>query len=381
MKILFFANTDWYLFNFRLALAKALKTLGHEVIMMSPPGSYGKRLIAEGFRWEPIGMKRRSLNPFRELLLLWWLWRFVTRERPDVIHSFTIKCVIYGSIVARLAGVRRINAVTGLGHVFTSKNYKAMILRPLVRLLLRFAFFGEGVRLIVQNPDDRQLMLDAGLVNATTVCLIGGSGVDTIRFHPSACEQRLPLQILLATRLLWDKGISEFVEAARQLRRSGIDADFVIAGAPDSGNPAAVDCATIAKWEAEKVVRFLGHRDDMERILSCASIVVLPSYREGLPRILIEAAACGLAIVTTDVPGCREAVQHEYNGLLVPARNSVALGVAIGRLIADTDLRQRLGKAGRQRALDEFDERHIIAATMAVYRSIVCDEQSGNVSI
>jgi glycosyltransferase involved in cell wall biosynthesis len=374
LKILLFANTDWYLYNFRQSLAVALRDAGHEVLMVSPPGPYGEKLRALGFRWAPAPMERRSLNPLRELALLVWLWRLKRRERPDIVHGFTIKCAIYGALVGRLVGAARINAVAGMGYIFISDAPKAKLLRPAVRALMRIAFGGARARLILQNPDDVRFFERVGIVAAEQIRLIPGSGVDCSRFTPPIDNQpvhRSPLRIVLAARLLWDKGLAEFIEAARMLKAENRPTEFLLAGLPDTGNPASVPDRTILTWQAEGLVRWLGHVSDMPALLAGADIVTLPSYREGLPKSLIEAAACARPLITTDVPGCREVVTHEVSGLLVPARDAHALARAIARLQDDPKLACRLGLAAREKALAEFDERIVIARTLAVYDEVI----------
>ena len=380
MKILLFANTDWYLYNFRRSLALALREAGHELLLLSPPGEYGARLRALGLRWEPVPMDRRSLNPLREAAVLAHLWRLFRRERPDLVHGFTIKCAVYGSLAARAAGVpARVNAVTGMGYVFTSTDAKARALRPLVRLLMRAALDGRDARLILQNPDDVAVFEQARLVAPGQIRLIPGSGVDCVRFAPGESVGRghapdadtPPFRVLLAARLLWDKGLAEFVDAARRLHGEGRAIDFLLAGDPDPGNPAAVPEATVHDWVAEGLLHWLGHVDDMPALFASVDVVVLPSYREGLPKGLIEAGACALPLVTTDVPGCREVVTDGVDGLLVPVRDADALATAIARLHDDPALASRLGAAARARALAEFDEQIVIARTLAVYREVL----------
>lgn len=374
MKIVLFANTEWYLYNFRRSLALALRDAGYEVLLISPPGPYGEKLRALGLRWVPVPMVRRSLNPLRELHLLWHLWRLFRRERPALVHGFTIKCAVYGSLAARMAGVpARINAVAGMGYVFSSADLKARLLRPLVRALLRLTLGGANARLILQNPDDVALFEQAGLVDGANVRLIAGSGVDCMRFkaRPAARESNGPPKVLLASRLLWDKGIAEFVAAARILRAEGRAVAFLLAGDPDPGNPAAVPLATVQGWVDEGVLQWLGHVDDMPALFASVDMVVLPSYREGLPKGLIEAAACALPLVTTDVPGCREVVTDGVDGLRVPVRDADALARAIARLIDDPELALRLGQAARAKALERFDERLVVARTIAVYRELL----------
>ncbi len=374
-KIVLFANTDWYLYNFRRSLALALKDAGYEVLMLSPDGGYGVKLRALGLRWEPLAMDRRSLNPLREMAVLWRLVRLFRRERPALVHGFTIKCAVYGALAARLAQVpARVNAVAGMGYVFSSGDLKARALRPLVRALLRLALSGEHARLILQNPDDVALFERAGLVDAPRIRLIRGSGVDCVRFvprAPSGDSTDSPLRILLAARLLWDKGIAEYVDAARALHRRYPHACFLLAGTPDPGNPAAVPETTVRRWVGEGVLEWLGHVDDMAALLASVDIVVLPSYREGLPKSLIEAAACALPLVTCDVPGCREVVTDGVTGLLVPPQDAEALAEAIGRLIESPKLRAELGQAARTKALAEFDERIVIDKTQTVYRELL----------
>ncbi len=377
MKVILFANTEWYLFNFRLSLAQALRAEGHEVLLVSPPGAYGARLQALGFAWQAVPMERKSLNPFKELGVMWRLCCLYRRERPALVHHFTIKCVIYGSMAALWARVpARVNAVAGMGYVFTNTSLKARVLRPLVRGLIRLVVNGSGARLILQNSDDMIAFDEASLARPGLTRLVMGSGVDLMRFLPRLPlalkdgQVRPPTRVVLAARLLWDKGIAEFVEAARQLRAKGLRIEFLLAGAPDPGNPAAVPQAMLQLWEAEGLIELLGQVDDMAALFASAHIAVLPSYREGLPKSLIEAAACALPLVATDVPGCREVVTHELTGLRVPVKNATALADAIERLHRDPEFAHQLGQAARERVVQEFDERIVIKKTLAVYREL-----------
>lgn len=373
MKLVLFANTDWYLYNFRRSLALALRDAGFELLLISPPGPYGERLRDLGLRWEPVPMDRRSLNPLREAGLLLHLRRLLKRERPALVHGFTIKCAVYGSLAARMAGVpARVNAVAGMGYVFVSGDAKARVLRPVVRSLMRLALGGQGARLILQNPDDVALFKQVGLIDPDQVRLIPGSGVDCSRFQARPPRQAGgPRRVLLAARLLWDKGIAEYIAAARRLRGEGRALRFLLAGDPDPGNPAAVPEATVRGWVDEGLVEWLGHVDDMPALFGSVDMVVLPSYREGLPKGLIEAAACALPLVTTDAPGCREVVTDGVDGLRVPVRDADALADAIARLQDDPELAAKLGAAARKKALAEFDERIVISRTMDVYGELI----------
>jgi glycosyltransferase involved in cell wall biosynthesis len=375
LKIILFANTDWYLYNFRLSLARALQGAGYELLLLSPPGEYARRLQQEGFAWQPIPLARRGLNPLRELYMVLWLWRLFRRERPGLVYNFTIKCVIYGSLAARLCAVPRLNAVAGLGYVFTSQDRMARLLRPLVTLLFRLALGGQQARLVLQNQDDVALFTAAGLINPRQIQLIKGSGVDLARFKPGPRLDGAPAdgryRVLLAARLLWDKGIAEYVEAARQLQAQGLAVECWLAGAPDEGNPASVPAAQVRAWADAGLIRWLGHVGDMPGLLAQVDMVVLPSYYgEGVPRTLIEAAACALPLVTTDAPGCREVVTHEQDGLLVPPRDATALATAIRRLAQDRPLARRLGQAARDKALREFDEQLVIARNLELVKEL-----------
>ncbi|RZU99094.1 glycosyltransferase family 4 protein [Spiribacter vilamensis] len=376
MKILLFANTDWYLYNFRRSLALALKAAGHQVLLVSPPGLYGARLQALGLEWRPAPMERLSLNPWREFRLLVWLIRLVRREDVALVHGFTIKCAVYGSLAARLAGGRnRVSAVAGLGYVFTSRSLKARLLRPVVRRVLRIALGGRRSRLILQNPDDAAMFREAQLIDSRQVRLIPGSGVDTERFLPA---EKPPagdtFRVVLPARLLWDKGVGELVEAARLLKDRNVPVSLLLAGEPDAGNPAAVPVEQLQAWQQAGLIEWLGNVDDMPALFRSVNAIALPTYYgEGLPKSLIEAAACSLPLVTTDQPGCREVVTHEIDGLLVPPRDANALADAIERLASDPALCVRLGHAARRKALAEFDERIVIERTMAVYDELIED--------
>ncbi|MGB5686993.1 MAG: glycosyltransferase family 4 protein [Candidatus Electrothrix sp.] len=371
MKVIFFANTDWYLYNFRLNLARSLREQGAEVIMMSPPGEYGERIENEGFRWLPLPMDRRSLNPLREVRLLRYIYSIYRKEQPDVVHNFTIKSVVYGALAAQAAEIHnRIHAVTGLGHVFISQSVRARILRPLVKGLLRQALRGKGSRLILQNPDDRNLFLKHKLIGPERIHLIRGSGVDTEHFAPVQKVRKGKFRVLLAARLLWEKGIREYAEAAQLLAYRSDELEFLLAGAVDPGNPSAVPEQQIKKWQEVGRVTVLGHVEGMQQLMTTVDLMVLPSWREGTPRGLLEAASMALPIVTTDAPGCREIVDNEKNGFLVPVGDAVALAEKIEYLLDHPETCLRFGNAGREKVYKEFDQEIVFRQTWDVYRSL-----------
>jgi glycosyltransferase involved in cell wall biosynthesis len=367
VKILLIANTDWYLYNFRLALAETLRARGDQVVLVSPEGSYVKKLKDLGFRWVGFPLKRRSLNPLSEIRTLFRLFRLYQREAPDLVHQFTIKCVIYGSFICHLLGIRRVvNSITGLGYVFTEGKGARPWLRRLINVFYRLILFRTWV--IFQNTTDEELFLKNRLVDSDRVALILGSGVDTVLFSPRPELDGPPLAILPA-RLLWAKGVGEFVQAARQLKTEGVIARFALVGDGDDGNPASVHADQLQAWVQEGVIEWWGWRENMTDVYAQASIVCLPSYyREGLPKTLIEAAACGRPIVTSNMPGCREVVRHGENGLLVPVRDSSALASALKQLILNSELRCAMGVRGREIAEKEFLMSSIISQTFKVYQ-------------
>ena len=370
LKILLVANTSWYLYNFRLPLARYLRSRGIEAIMVSPRDPYVERLQAEGFRWIEFKLDRRSLNPLSELFAVVRLMRIYRRERPSAVHHFTIKCVLYGTIAAKLSRTRSVvNAVTGLGHVFLGSGLKARIIRPLVKWFYRHILTARRVRVVFQNPDDLETFRELHLVVPNRTIIIRGSGVNLQRFAPRPGSPDVPphANVLFASRLIAEKGIHEFVEAARILRTKGCKATFQIAGDPDSGNPSSISEATLEEWRREGAVDLIGHVDNMADLVATATVVALPSYREGTPRILLEAAAMGKPIVATDVPGCREAVESGKNGFLVPPRDALALAEAIEKLLDDRALCEEMGKAGRQKMVREFDDQDVAKRTCEVY--------------
>ena len=367
MKALLFANTDWYLYNFRLPLAKALRSGGYDVVLLSPPGDYARLLVQEGFRWIGFPLSRKGVNPLSELATLWRLVKLYRLERPGLAHHFTIKCVLYGGIAARCSGTRAIvSSVTGLGHVFITNSWLNRLLRPAVSLVYRFVF-GRS-QIIFQNPDDRREFLRLALVEEGRSHLIRGSGVDTAYFRPPVdARGEGPLTVLMVGRLLREKGVREFVEAAAIVRKRLPGVQFLLAGDSDPGNPSSIDSNVIAEWQGRGDVTFLGHRPDIRELIQAADLAVLPSYREGMPRSLLEAAACGLPLVATDVPGCREIVSNGVNGLLVPPLDSNLLAYAIIKLLGNRERREAMGKRSRAIACELFSQDRVVRETMGVY--------------
>lgn len=366
MKILLFANTDWYLYNFRLELAKVLRDRGDQVVLVSPGGPYASRLQELGYRWLSFPMQRDGMNPWIEMGTIARLVRLYLAEKPDLAHHFTVKCVLYGSLACSLTGIRRVvNSVTGLGYVYMENGGRRRWLQGLITAFYRLVL--RKTRVIFQNPDDRDTFLERRLVEPAQVALIRGSGVDLEKFSPQPEPPGPPL-VILPARLLWDKGVGDFVAAARLLRVEQPHLRFALVGDSDPGNPAAVPEVQLQAWVQEGVLEWWGWHDDMDRVYAQAHVICLPSFREGLPKTLVEAAGSGRPIVASDVPGCREIVHAGENGLLVPVRDVPALARAVNRLIQDPALRKEMGVNGRKLA-GEFSMDRIISETLQVYQS------------
>lgn len=366
-KLLFLQTEDSTFFSHRLPMARAALGAGFEVVVATRVVAHRERLEREGFRVAALPWRRNSVNPYFELRTLAAIIRLYAAERPDLVHQVTLKPILYGSLAAALCGVpAAVNALTGLGFVFISEGLVARFLRAWAGFALKLAFSKPGSIALFQNEDDRSLFVERGFVTRDRTALIRGSGVDVARFSPSPEPEGVPL-VVLPARMLWDKGVGEFVEAARILAVDGVRARFALIGEQDDENPAAVPPSRLAQWKSSGVVEWWGLRDDMPEIYAQSHIVCLPSYREGLPKALMEAAACGRPVVGTDVPGCREVVRHESTGLLVPARDAAALAAALRRLLGDKTLRGRLGESGRRMAVADFAQEKIAEQTLAVY--------------
>ncbi len=361
MRIALVINTSWNIWNFRLPLVRAFLDAGHEVLAIAPPDAYSDRLVAAGCRYVALPMENKGTNPAKDLGLMRRLLGIYRREKPDVVLHYTIKPNIYGTLAARLAGVPSINNVSGLGTVFIVQNLVSKVALALYRFAFQFP-----ATVFFQNPDDRDLFLQHGLLRPAITGLLPGSGVDTDRFRPAPGPWRrgAPFTFLMVARVLYEKGIVEYFEAARALRAEfGVAVKCQLLGGLDEAGGIGVPRATFEEWLREGAVEWLGTSDDVAAVMHRADCVVLPSYREGTPKTLLEAAALGKPIVTTDVPGCRETVQDGRNGLLCAVRDGASLAGAMRRVLALPEAAlQAMGEAGRALAVSKFDQRVVIAA-------------------
>ena len=369
-RLLYLVSEDWYFCSHRLPIARAARDAGAEVIVVTRVRGHGAKIEAEGFRLIPLELARSGRNPVRDIATLAALIGIYRRERPDLVHHVALKPALYGAIAAWATGVPAIvNAFAGMGFVFISSGAFARLARPLIGGALRILLNRRGSRVIVQNPDDRALFETRIGVAPRRIAVIRGSGVDTAAFHPAEPPAGTPVAVCVA-RMLWDKGVGELVEAARLLRRRGVDIRIRLIG-PGDDNPASIAQTQLDSWRAEGIVEIAGASRDIAREYARAHIAVLPSYREGLPKSLLEAAAAGLPLVATDVPGCREICRDDETGLLVPARDAAALADALARLAGDAALRARYGAAARRAAETEFAEAIVVRQTMALYDALL----------
>lgn len=378
MKIAYLSHLDLNLYLFRLSWMKALLKQGHEVCAILPRGEFFDRFAEHGIRAIEYPIDRGSLNPLSAVATIRQLRDILKRERFDLLHSFTIKPNIFGSISGRLAGVPRIiNHVTGLGYIYTEHTAKARLLRLAASLLYRIAFnFAE--RVVFQNPDDLAAL--QGLFAPGKALIIKGTGVDTEHFSSSnvpddvtgALRRELGLGsrdvvVTLIARLLWNKGVAEFLEAADTLSRRHADVRFLVVGWIDKGNPASVTEDFLMRFKSVPAISFLGERHDIRELLSVTDIYALPSYREGTPRTVLEAMAMGRPIVTSDAPGCRQTVEQGVNGFLTPVGNSKAFAEALERLLLDPLLRACMGRESRDKVVREFSDEVVIEQVMRLY--------------
>ncbi|MDF0674655.1 MAG: glycosyltransferase family 4 protein [Nitrospira sp.] len=368
-RLLYLITEDWYFWSHRLDLARAAREAGYDVIVAARVTDHGERIQREGFQLEPLEMVRRSRNLFREVIAVAELVRLYRRVRPDVVHHVAMKPILYGSLAAWVARVPAvINAFAGLGYTFMDERNQ--LLRWCVKTALRIVLsLGHSV-VLVQNHDDQDRLVGEGLVPVSRTRIIAGSGIDVAMYSLQPQPSGVPI-VVLPARMLWDKGVGEFVEAARRLKRKGVDARFILVGRRDEHNPAAITEIRLKEWVKEGVVEWWGHREDMPAVYAAAMLVVLPSYREGLPKVLLEAAACGKAMVATDVPGCREIVRDRFNGLLVPPKDSVALATAIEELLIDQKSREVMGQRSRTRVMAEWSGSRIAEQVLGLYHDMV----------
>ena len=371
-RLLFLISEDWYFWSHRLSIARAARDAGFEVLVATRVVQYKERIEKEGFKLIPINLERKSKNVFKEVFSVLEIVKIYRQEKPDIVHHVAVKPILYGSLAARVAGAPAVvNAIAGLGLIFVSRGLKALVLRKLVIFAYRLVFSSKNIIGVFQNPEDLKLFVDAKIVKKEKTVLIRGAGVDTSRFIYLPEPTGMPT-LVFAARMIWQKGAGSFVEAGRILKKNGVKCRMILVGTPDLENPKSIPEKTLRSWESEGIIEWWGHREDMLEVFAQSNIVVLPTtYGEGVPKVLIEAAACGRAIVATDVPGCREIVRHNKNGFLVSPGDAKILADALKALIENPTLRAKMGVLGREIVEAEFSEEIVVRKTMDIYKKIL----------
>ena len=369
MRLLYVVTEDWYFLSHRLPMARAARDAGFEVHVATRVVDGAAAIEAEGFTLHPVPFVRGRVSPLGTIATIRALRHVHLMVQPTIAHHVSLQAAVLGSIAAWCRPVSDVNALTGMGFAFTSGNAKALLLRPILSMLLRLLFNRPRQTVLVQNPDDRDGMIALGIA-AERIVLIPGSGVDVETLRPSP-EPQGPPTIAFVGRLLADKGMHTLIGAHRRLRQRGSKVELLIAGTPDPANPASVSDQEVAGWGAEPGITMLGHVNDIAGLWARAHIAVLPSRREGLPKSLLEAAACGRPMISTDVPGCREIVRPGETGLLVPYDDAPALADAIQTLAASPTLRADYGAAARRLVVERFSAAAIGRQTVDLYRSLV----------
>jgi glycosyltransferase involved in cell wall biosynthesis len=369
-KLLFVVNVDWFMVSHRLPIAIAAVAAGWEVHIACAVTDKAEILESHGLIVHDLCFSRQGTSIYQEGKTFIALFKLIKKIKPDVTHLVTIKPVLYGGLALRLCGLSAaVASISGLGYIFMANGRLAALRRNFILMIYRLALAHKKIKIIFQNPDDKKILSDANVIAEDNAVLIRGSGVDLNAYQYLPEPDGVPVVVLLA-RLLRDKGVFEFVQAAEIIKRKGIDVRFLLIGDIDA-NPTSVQAAEIKSWVDMGTVEWLGHRSDIIELLQNAHLVVLPSYREGLPKALIEAAACGRAVVTTDVPGCRDAIEAGVTGLLVPVRDEKALALAIEKLLLDTSLRYEMGKNGRLLAERCFSINTVIDTHLNIYKDLV----------
>ncbi|MCD4753861.1 MAG: glycosyltransferase family 4 protein [Anaerolineaceae bacterium] len=373
IKVLLSSNTSWYLYNYRTSFAKFLQNNGYIPIFVAPEDQYTKKIKEEGFRFIQIDLQRKSTNPFTEWNLIHQFESTYQNEQPDIVHHHTAKPVIYGSFASKKFNIPTVNSITGLGYAFSSKTIKAQTLKPIILALYKRAMLNhKHCSVIHQNLANMEYFLNHDIGTRENSYYIPGSGAEKDKFYPDQNRSvAFPPIVIFPTRMLWDKGVGVFANAAKILKDRKIVCRMVLVGSSDEGNPNAIPHETITKWVAHEILEWWGWRSDMRTVYNECDLLVYPSFSEGLPRTLVEAALCEKAIIASAIPGCRDIIQHRENGLLIPPRNSMALAESIEELLLDKKLRIKFGRNARESALKHFEHQVIAVKTMSVYENLL----------
>lgn len=366
-KVVICLNTSWNIYNFRLNLARALKNVGYKVILIAPHDKYSD-ILGQEFEYYHIYMNNKGTNPKEDIKTLIGFYNLYKKIKPDIVLNYTIKPNIYGNVACGLLGIKTINNISGLGTVFIKES----LVTKVVKWLYRYSL-SKSSKVFFQNSDDRDLFVESQLVDFSKCDLLPGSGIETSKFIPVEYEKNdETFRFLLISRMLWDKGISEYVEATKILKKKYLDVEFQLLGSLSAVNKTSISKEQMNEWVDEGFVNYLGVTDDVKEFIKKADCVVLPSYREGTPRTLLESASMAKPIVTTNVVGCKEVVDDEINGYLCEVRNAADLADKMEKMLALTGSeRQSMGQAGREKMIKEFDEKIVIDKYLEAIESVL----------
>ncbi len=368
-RLFFVVNVDWFFLSHRLPIALVASKVGYDIwIVTSNTGRFSE-ISNYGFNTVEVPFERSGTNLFKELKIIWILMQLYIKHKPDIVHHVALKASVYGAIAARISNVPLVvNALSGLGFLFTTP--RKTIMQRLVVWLMGWGFRAKNNRFIFQNIDDFELLGNKGLVQKNNSIIIKGSGVDLNDFSYFPPVTKEKIQIILPARMLKDKGVLEFVKAAKNTKDKHVDiCEWLLVGGLDKGNPTGLSKDEVLALEDGEYIRWLGHQNDIKNVFIQSDIVVLPSYREGLPKALIEACAIGRPIVTTNAPGCRECVIDGENGFLVPVKDHKLLAEQIAKLVGDENLRIQFGKRSRWFAEKEFSIDNVVEKTLSIYNT------------
>ena len=370
-KLFFIVSEDKSFLTHRLPLAISAIDAGYHVTLVSNFSKLKSKIKNTGINVININFVRSSKHPLKDLKNVFKLIFILRKEKPDIIHNVALKTILIGSIAGLFSKkMIIINAFTGLGYVFSSNQFHAKLIRFFIKPIFKLLFKRSNYWTIFQNPDDMNLFERLGIINLNRSALIRGSGVEIDKFIQSDDLNKIPV-VMLASRMLWDKGVGEFVEVAKRANKNKINAEFVLVGGVDNDNPMSIPLSALKEWVSNGDVKWEGHSDNMPDMLASASIVCLPSYREGLPKVLLEAAAIGRPLIASNGPGCREIVRDKYNGLLVRTRDIDSLYDAVLMLVNDHEMRKIMGRNSRKLVETELSTTVINAQTTKLYRRIL----------
>jgi len=377
MKIVLFANTDWYLYNFRLPLIKSLISQGNQVVVIAPEGYYSKKIENEGIKVVCLRFKRTQTNIFNELGLVLELVRIFFKIKPDLIHVFTLRVVFHAAVAALLTRSKLIASITGLGSSFISKKPLSLLIRFISMILFSILFSSKNRKIITQNKDDCKIILKYTIVPKSNIAIIRGSGVDRKFFKAKLCQELNPTsyKILMVSRILKDKGVIDFVKSSSYFVGQK-NISFFHVGGFDYGNPESLTKELLDKFKKYSNVTFIGHRDNVQNIMLESTVLVLPSLREGFPKTIMEAMSCKLPVITYDSTGCRDSVLHGKNGFIIPKSRPDLIAKYLKIILRNTEIRKRMSKSAYFYSKNNYRADLIDKLTINLYKKMIADVKS-----